>query len=1045
MNALSRSAAPRRSPRTLRPNRATSSPILLAGLAAIALAFASPRTASAVYVQDRFMIGAWGGGGNTTPYISSYMDTCEVRRQFESFARCRINTVGFPVTAFGTTAAKQYLRIASSYGLRVVGGLPTISEAQINDATEWAAFAGYFYGSDSDDGFPPTEGARADVAAMHAASPDKFVSTYTNKIGNILEWYELEAENERVDAWHTQNQMLEGFPAGYPVEEPHNWEVDQSRVIAQTAPHPVWPWSYVTAVDGLWCPTEQTLTRMGLWPPLLGAKGVVWWAWDMAPDVIPGSSYLLRTRPAFVDGHIVTATGRTVGRINHYLEDVVGPAVMRSTYVGIYHDTCQVDEPWVLCSSNPQPSESRPVIYRLSDHTMLGLLQSNDEAPGTYYLLVGNRSETARTSTISLKGHRWFKVGAAPSVVGYVGASGYSPVTTTLATRSSSFAEDSITTFSVSLAGSEVRMFRIVPDDHDGHFARLVEPTGGETWTAGESETVEWSGITSDISVRLYTDVAPGAGLTGPYVVLGTQGSGSSMSITVPAVATSRGRIAVTGKAPDNTTVTVIQQVPLTIGTVAFQNLGHQALLRTNGFAFASLAHASDGDPQVVAMGDTAGWVRHIRRDSGTWSVSTVNDSQGNAAPVLQYGRQASLVADTSDVLHAAYFTLFTNTTPSDDPENPDENNHQSLRYQRYQGGTWTRDTVDYVGTSHGNCAIALDGSGAPVIAYNAGAATNHGLRIVRRNGGLWEPAAPDLNTAANSALIDPLEIEMKLSNTGFFEGQLYVSFLNRRTGTLHVYTPDPEFWLGHANITGVEGHAAMTVADDGYGRVAYTTKGTTPGSHRLYYRKEVLDEGLSTVYFLAAELVDSLAIGVGDVRIASAAGVDRIVYAANGALVRAVKVNGAWTRSTVDLEHDADGPVQLDVMSNGEERIVYRDATADMLRMLIIPGSGGGGGGGGGGEEPPQIETAIAMHGANPLQFGSKLVFELRASRTARVELELYDVAGRRVADQPVWNVAPGMQRLEWTPREIRAGVYFLRARVNGKIRLNRRLVFIR
>src|SRR5262249_1722493 len=190
----------------------------------------------------------------------------------------------------------------------------------------------------------------------------------------------------------------------------------------------------------------------------------------------------------------------------------------------------------------------------------------------------------------------WFSVAAAPSVNGYSAYAGYAPQDTTHALRARTFTEDHITSFSVGLTPGEVRIFRVVPDPQNAHAARLAYPVGGETWIPGERQTVTWTGITANATVRLYTDQVSGTARVGPYVELAAGVSGTSASITVPGVVTARGRIVVTGTGADaGALLTATHQLPLRVGQVTSAEVVRTNLLATYGYAFSALVHTPAG------------------------------------------------------------------------------------------------------------------------------------------------------------------------------------------------------------------------------------------------------------------------------------------------------------------------------------------------------------------------------------------------------------------------------------------------------------------
>ena len=88
----------------------------------------------------------------------------------------------------------------------------------------------------------------------------------------------------------------------------------------------------------------------------------------------------------------------------------------------------------------------------------------------------------------------------------------------------------------------------------------------------------------------------------------------------------------------------------------------------------------------------------------------------------------------------------------------------------------------------------------------------------------------------------------------------------------------------------------------------------------------------------------------------------------------------------------------------------------------------------------PAQWRIAI-----NPVRERARFEIELEAA--GEVDLTLYDLRGRRVAEIHRGSLGPGRHRLEWTPRDLRgralaAGQYFVRGRLDGHERSERLLL---
>jgi hypothetical protein len=73
----------------------------------------------------------------------------------------------------------------------------------------------------------------------------------------------------------------------------------------------------------------------------------------------------------------------------------------------------------------------------------------------------------------------------------------------------------------------------------------------------------------------------------------------------------------------------------------------------------------------------------------------------------------------------------------------------------------------------------------------------------------------------------------------------------------------------------------------------------------------------------------------------------------------------------------------------------------------------------------PPKLPTAfnLSQNRPNPVTTGTRIAFACPFS--ARVELAIYDVAGRRVATLADGIYAPGTHQVQWTPANVAPGVY--------------------
>lgn len=78
-------------------------------------------------------------------------------------------------------------------------------------------------------------------------------------------------------------------------------------------------------------------------------------------------------------------------------------------------------------------------------------------------------------------------------------------------------------------------------------------------------------------------------------------------------------------------------------------------------------------------------------------------------------------------------------------------------------------------------------------------------------------------------------------------------------------------------------------------------------------------------------------------------------------------------------------------------------------------------------------VQTALTHAGSNPV--GGQGRFQMRLARRGHVELHLYDIRGRRVRTLVDERRPEGRYHIDWSPRDLAAGVYFARLSVDGRL----------
>ena len=90
-------------------------------------------------------------------------------------------------------------------------------------------------------------------------------------------------------------------------------------------------------------------------------------------------------------------------------------------------------------------------------------------------------------------------------------------------------------------------------------------------------------------------------------------------------------------------------------------------------------------------------------------------------------------------------------------------------------------------------------------------------------------------------------------------------------------------------------------------------------------------------------------------------------------------------------------------------------------------------------------LPTELSLSRAYPNPSRDNVRFELALPKSADVRLSVYDVSGRRVDQVEVPAMGAGYHTLEWRATRGKAGVYFTRVYVGGRMVGERRIVMMR
>jgi hypothetical protein len=370
------------------------------------------------------------------------------------------------------------------------------------------------------------------------------------------------------------------------------------------------------------------------------------------------------------------------------------------------------------------------------------------------------------------------------------------------------------------------------------------------------------------------------------------------------------------------------------------------------------------------------------------------SDGSSPHGPELIYYIDPSLVLDQAGAPSVAYLRQWDNR----------------LHFAWKEGGVWQDELVSIFASSP---ALALDASGTPAMVYGSAGQTWFAWRTSSWNA---EPIDPQPGVGASlgfDALGQPHVAYGSYSGT---------TRLKHASRVGNVWTAEIVDSTG-----GTGGETALAVDHAGGVHLAYTGPGQRIGyavRRAGGWQVETVTEDGGFHCSLALDAGDNPCISyhresTGDLRFAR-------------------QVNGEWTDEPVEESGEVGEFNSLVIDGEGHPQISYFDATNQRVRFArgeaLLVGIGA----------PTAAAFALERSGPNPLRMGGELTLSVALPGPRRVELALYDVAGRRAASQLAEPAGPGVQTMRWRPVGLRAGLYFLRLRTDFGEALQSRLIVL-
>jgi hypothetical protein len=970
-------------------------------------------------------------------------DTTQVGRVYRFVANCYINM--FFDGLFDGADVSSSVKMASALNLKLMTpGLVVPRPGDVTDDAVWAAFVGYRFDDGNEHIPPPTPTLRAGAAAIHAADPTKLIYANETDTATIAAWMKGVPE-ERPDVW-SRELYVPNTLASTTLDD---------KYLGAVGPDPLWSFAYVANDYGFSEPSVEALRAMAFLPIAYGARGIVWSDWESEFGELYANSGSY-AHGASIMGLIPTDQYWRIRTINHYLHDVVGPAVMRCDYKWTLHHQAPAAASATPPTAAGVPSDPKyyppgvdPTHQTLfleardipGQYTMVSIWQprttSATDPAGTWYLLVGNRSLGTISDDLTLHGSTYYAVGAAPSVIDYAGGSYFANA----GANHSPAGTDHLSTFHVSLEGGEARLYKVVPQGAEIKLPAdiagltLTSEIGDTPWHPGESHFITLDTPLSDINARLYTD-KPACEGASPSVMLPTAvTSGTFFAVVAPTASSRHAWVEVTGYTPDGCFVHLTHQVPLKLSV--FSQLSYSTVLTTPtyGHAYAAEARLPDGNPAVALTTGLNDPQANLWVPTAGSSPATIPDYllSGRVpgtlpGPVGQFGLSPSVFVDPSGMASIAYFTLYWDLPLNLPPVS------QYLRYAHQEPSGWAIETIDYVGRMQPECALVLNGAGVPYVLYNSGSAGNYATHLVyRAANGTWPPFL----------LRHPIGPAHDFSIKRDASGVIWVCGITNATGQLVVESTNGDVMLGSTDCL----TAAMHIADDGVPEVAYATldPGFDVDNTDVYFQR-VQWNATHTVLGTTPEVVDASFKEVAGLALATYQGATEVAVACNGA-VRIDHRYGAnsWSAYELAEPHTATGQLGFSTTAAGGRWFTYWDRPTDRMIASFVPPpppppEPGDGDDGGGERLPP----AITFRSQNPVQVRGELVFRLSLPHSSRVSMRLYDIGGRLAAERPEAKEGAGVVNIAWRPKGIRPGVYFLEVRGASGSPYRRRVTFV-
>jgi hypothetical protein len=335
---------------------------------------------------------------------------------------------------------------------------------------------------------------------------------------------------------------------------------------------------------------------------------------------------------------------------------------------------------------------------------------------------------------------------------------------------------------------------------------------------------------------------------------------------------------------------------------------------------------------------------------------------------------------------------------------------------------TFTLELVDSGGISDVGrpSSVAVDAQGNPRIAYHD--QTGENLKYASRDGGAWSIEVVDF--AGSVGAYTSLKLDA--------QGNPRISYYERNFDRLRYAARSGGVWMTEPVDQG--GLFTTSIALDAAGR-----------PHISYY--DDINHDVRYAFHDGAGWIRTTVDSVGVVGPGTSLAIDSLgdVHIAylddtNKDLKYAVLSAGTWTVQVADAVGQRGWDPSLALDAQGYPHVSYYALSGGNLRYATAAPLATSG---------PDVVSASTLPASqpwpNPAVTDGALSMYVEIPRSEDLSLELFDVAGRRIAVMPPVKREAGPQIVSWRPPATAPGVYFVRLQTGSGLSVERRWIRVR